>query len=548
MSTTPVIPAAPAASAAPVATPAPVVSTATPSVTAPSAPPTTASPAAGAPPVRPNASEIGDAVEWYAASTKYNQDVEAYSQEHPDWKPDVVEEPKPADAPEAAPETKTEDGEPKPADADTPDPDAETFSLDDDPALTPQGLNDLIKGKPERQAFLESDPEFKNALFRMSREHAELAPLKGIFPGGVESAKFAQKTATETVNLKHQFQTAESPEDMARVFDSFASQFVETGADGKPVIDPETGKAKLGEDYYAYHEYVIDRYAESTLAEVEEALKGANLSDAERDRLTDLKLAAKIIQGDLHPSDETPTPDRSGMDPAVRSQIEAAEARAKEAEDKLAGKDSASKKQSRAEVQKQGRQAFFKEAGTRVFQKVDSIVDALRKGGAVIPQWQLDAPAPGKNHSMFKEQVGQAIESALKSDPWESQNMANLELAYMANPTKENVDSWVKAHDTFINTRDHTGKSLLNRIVTGLVKKYGAPQGGAQPGTADAAPNASREPSSSGAVRPVAMTQDQAWGDAQKQLAKEVHGWEFMGDSEKMAQTMARARQLMTRK
>jgi len=182
-------------------------------------------------------------------------------------------------------------------------------------------------------------------------------------------------------------------------------------------------------------------------------------------------------------------------------------------------------------------------------QRVDVLNQALSSLGGTAQtvaeqtfggQWQQLANA----WEGIMVQVGQAIETALKADSYESQNMTQLELAYIANPTRENVEAWVAAHDKFINTRDHTGKSLINRIVTGLVKKYGAPQGQQ---TAETAPNASKEPSSSGPVRPVVMDQNQAWKEATAQLEKEVSGWENLDHSTRMAQTMGRVRQILSR-
>jgi hypothetical protein len=125
--------------------------------------------------------------------------------------------------------------------------------------------------------------------------------------------------------------------------------------------------------------------------------------------------------------------------------------------------------------------------------------------------------------------------------------MLDLEVQYVANPTPENMAARVAAFDQFLQNRDHTGKSFLNRTVTKLVRKFGQQvQESAGNGRTETAPNASKEPTPGGAPKPVRMTSDDAYRAAEAALAKEVHGWENMGMSERLAMIMPRQRQLLS--
>src|SRR5579859_3367601 len=207
MSTTPTLPAAPAA----MPTPAPAATPSTAPVTPPAAPtptpvatpsatsipetPVAATPSGPQPPAKPNPKEFANASDWYMAESAYNAELEQFKAENPDVQiPEDV-------APAVEPETPAQEAKPEDAQTETQQPEEtnqdDSISLDDEPALTPQALTDLLKGKPEREEFLKNDPEFKNALYKLSREHAELVQFKGVFPTA-ESAKFARETANRT--------------------------------------------------------------------------------------------------------------------------------------------------------------------------------------------------------------------------------------------------------------------------------------------------------------------------------------------------------------
>jgi hypothetical protein len=489
----------------------------------------------------------------------WRQELEAFKAENPnveitDESPWPMEKPaeaeaKPAEEPAKPAEGEAAEVEAKPAEAEVAG--SEDYSLDEPAAaLTPQALNDLLKGDAALKAAIEANPAAKGALFKMAREHAELSQFKGIFPNA-EGAKFARETANRTVALRTQVQMAETPEAMSKAFDSFSQEFaVIDPATGKQAVDA-TGAPVFADDYYAFNEHIVDRYADGTLAEVEARIKeNKYASEAERERDNDLKLALSIIKDDLHPRSETAAdPDLSSLSPDVRAQVEDRLKEAKRIESENATKAAGAKKQSREQIRTDGNQKFFADAGKRTFDQVDKIIEGLRKAGAVIPDWQLNTPLPGSQISAFKNAVGSEIENYLKGDPFESNKQFQLELQYIANPTPENLQARVAAFDQMLQSRDETGKSLLNRVVTKLVRKYGADvKGAAEAGRVAEPPAASREPAQGGPVRPHAMTSDEAWKAAEGQLAKENKEWNSLGQSERLSMVFARQRELLTAK
>ncbi|HEY5054127.1 MAG TPA: hypothetical protein VII45_12035 [Solirubrobacterales bacterium] len=498
-------------------------------------------------------------MESYQAEVQYKQELEAFKAENPGvkvedespWASDKPAEAKPAEA-EAKPAEEPPAAEAAPADADAKpaDADAEQFSLADDAPITPQMVNDLLKGDEALKAAIEANPAAKGAIMKLARENAELVQFKGIFPSAA-SATFAREKANRFVTLTAQVQAgAESPEKMATAFQSFAQEFAVMGADGKQVMDAQ-GNPEYADDFYAFNEHVVDRYINGTLPDVEARLTANKYADdAERERDQDLKLALDIIKGDLHPqTGPKADPDLSHLDEKTRGEVQSRLDEAKRIEAANLEKEKGAGKRTREQVRQEGTTKFFADAGKRTFDQVAQIVDKLRAAGAVIPQWQLDAKVPGKDYSAFNNEVGNAIEQHIKADPYLANQQLELELQYLANPSVENHQERIKAFDGILQAKDHTGKSLLNRIVTKLVRQYGSQvQAGAAAATTPEAPNASREPVQGGPVRPKQMTSDDAYKAAEIQLAKEVQGWQNMDQAERMTLTLGRQRQLMAAK
>lgn len=481
----------------------------------------------------------------------WRQNLEAFKAENPGVEiPEEISSPPATEAPaEAAPPAEGA-AEPAVEEPKVAEGDEEPYTLAEETALTPQAFNDLIKGKPERDEFFKSDPEFKGAVMKLAREHAELAQFKGIYPNK-ESAEFAKQQAASKVALRTQFQNADTPEGMSKAFDSFAQEFA--------VIDPKTGKQAVdaagepvfGDDLYQFGEHMVGRYIDSTMAEVEARLQ-ANQYKSEEDRIRDedMKIAATIFKSDLNPESKAPQdPDLSSLAPDVRAQVQARLDEAKKIEKENAEKTGKASKQNREQVRKEGTTKFFSDSAARMWPQVDKMVEKMRAAGAVIPEWQLTAALPGSKVSAFRNAIGQKVEQFIKADPHISNQMLDLEMQYLANPTPENHNQRVEAFDRILKLRDHTGKSFLNRVVSGVIREYGATvQQGAERTTVADAPAASREPVHGGPVHPKALSPDDAYHAAEIQLAKEVQGWDNMSNSERMAQIMGRQKQLLSAK
>jgi len=572
MATTPVAPppvaapaaAAPAAAPAPVSTPQapPAAPAAAPSGGAPATPPP--APQGPQPPAKLNPGQYHDAVESYQAEVQYRKELAEFQAAHPDvkidddspWAKDPAAAPAEA-APAADGAAKPAEGgtqeaqaaETKPAEEKTDAGDQEQFSLADDAPITPQMVNDLLKGDETLKAAIEANPAAKGAIMKLARENAELVQFKGIFPSAA-SATFARDKAQRMVTITAQVQAgAESPEKMATAFETFAQEFAVMGPDGKQLVD--NGQPVFADDFYAFNEHIVDRYINGTLPDVEARIAANQYtSAADRERDQDLKLALDIIKGDLHPqTGPKADPDLSNLSEDARNEVQARLDEAKRIEAANLAKEQGAGKQSREQVRQEGTKKFFADAGKRTFDQVNTMIEKLRKAGAVIPQWQLDAKVPGKDYSAFNNEVGNAIEQHIKADPYLANQQLELEMQYLANPTPENHQNRITAFDQILQTKDHTGKSLLNRIVTKLVRQYGTQvQEAEKAGDVKEAPTASREPVQGGPVTPKALTQKEAWAMAESQLAKEVDGWQNMDQAERMTYILGRQRQLMTAK
>ena len=562
---TPVIPSTPAASAAPSAPSPAVTPSSTPSTPAPATPPQTGSTPAGAPPssgpkppAKPDASGFGNATDYYQADVTYQQELAAFKEANPDFKSEesAAVVPAPGDAVPADGETKPAEAETTPAEGETKP--AEEAKADDEPiilaeeqSLTPQALNELLKGDEALRAAVEANPKAKNALMKLAREHAELSQFKGIFPNA-ESAKFAQAEAGKAVSLKAQFQNADTPEGMAKAFDSFMGEFAVVDDKGQQVIG-EDGLPVFADDAYAFNEHIVDdRYFSSALSEIEANLKAnAFKSDQERQDELDAKTAIEILRkrdfNHRHESSAAPDPDLSSLAPDVRKQVEDRLAEAKRVEAANQAENAGKGKASRQEQRQAGTKEFFGKSASRVWPAVDKIVEKLRAAGAIIPDWQLTTPLPGTDVSAFRNEVGNRIQQFVKADPYISDHMMQLELQYLANPNDQTMGQRVEYFDRVLQSKDETGRSLLNRIVSNIVHKYGTTvaEGGK---TAETAPTASKTPAQGTPVTPKQMTADDAWKAAEQQLSKEVQGWGNMSSAEQMTYTMGRQRELMTAK
>lgn len=532
MATPAITPSAPAAAApAPAAPSAPVPASAPvappPAAAAPpasAAPPVAAAPTAPAgpqPPAAPVPADFYDAREWVEAQAAHSQAMADFKSANPDWKepaaaPAAAEVPAPGDAPAA---------EVKPGDETV-----EPFTLEDEPAVTPQSLNDMLQGDEAIKAAVEANPKVRNALHKLARENAELSQFKGIFPNK-DSATFAKKTADRTVALRSQFQRAETPELMASAFDNFMQEFAVMGPDGKQMMDDD-GQPVYGDDFYGLTEHVIDRYAGSTLTEVETRLaEDKYTSPGDKTRDQDLQTALKIIKEDLTGEYESPKADYSALPEPERKRLEAREAELKTREDALNGKRTEAQKAEHKQKVDTGNKQYLTDISKRTFDQIQDVVKDFRAKGAVLPDWQLLAAAPGSKTPIFYQNVANEIESIIKADPYTVQSITELE---MRPPTPENQKARVEFFDRIL-------KDNIRTVVKKLVRGFATQQVAAAQNTPDTAPNASVEPRSQSAPKPQVLTKEQAYAQAKTELEKTHPGWENETPSQQMALQMTLA-------
>lgn len=539
-------PPAPAPSSPPAAAPLPVSAPGTAPITStPTAPvndgtAAPATPSGPQPPTPPNPKEFGSATDWYMADTAYQQELAKFKEEHPEVTiPEPVKEAPKAEevSVEAAKTEETQQQEAKPEDG-------ESFSLEDEASLTPQALNDLIKAKPEREAYLNSDPEFKNTLMKLTREHAEMLPIRGIFPSA-DSAKFAKKEADRKVQLTAKFQNADSREAIQAALDYFAQEFAVIGADGKQVVD-ESGDPVYGDDYYAMGEAYVERYADNTLADIEKRLAANQYaSEDEKTRDLDRKVMCQLIKEDLDPSEIKKDPDLSGVPEHLRAGIQARLDEAKAIEAKNSAREAGQGKAAQKAQRAQANTDYFNQIGERTSKQVNKVIDAMRKAGALIPEWQLQSTIPGSNIPAFYDQVGKQVEALLRSDPYTWKTIMDLEAAP---PTPQNLVDRVTFYDGVLNRTDEKGVKNLTRIVKGLVRGFGKQVTDQAAAIPEPKTTAAPEPKGGAAPGPKVMTRDDAYKQAVAQLSKEIPGWNDLQPQEQMAYAMTRQMQLLTAK
>jgi hypothetical protein len=523
-------PAAPATVAAPAASAPAVV---------PTSPAPAATPVAPKGPQPPDTAKFSDPSEAILADMQYQRELTAWKAENPDAKPEEA-----TVVAETVPEAKTAVEEPKPDTQAKVEEPEESFTLDEDPPLTPQAFNELIKGKPERQAYFDSDPELKNAVMKMSREHAELSQFKGIY-ATAESAKFAKETAARTVSLRTQFQNAETPEHMATAFDSFMQEFAVVGPDGKQLKD-EAGEPVYSDDLYLMTEHIVnDRYIGNELAEVEARIK-ANQYKTDQERVNDLdrKTALEILRGDFV-TQEKPKPDFSGLPEDKRAEMQRWADELEEKQRKIDEAEGKKGKQSREAQRKQAHDAFWSEYSPRVVNAVNGTIEKLRKAGALIPDWMLQTTYPGTKTPIFYDKIGKAVDDIIQSDPFLRKTA--LEMESMP-PTPENIQQRIKWADGLLQQTNGKGVSNIRAIIADIVRSFGKSVTDQAKNAPEPKTTASPEPKGGGVAKPAVMTADDAYYEAERQNAKEIQGWAAMTDAERMAHNMAKQRQLLSAK
>jgi FtsZ-interacting cell division protein YlmF len=438
----------------------------------------------------------------------------------------------PGDATTAADAAKVED--PNAQTTETPAEVTEPFSFEDEPAITPQSLNDMLQGDEAIKAAVEANPKVKNALHKLARENAELVQFKGIYPNA-DSARFAKQTADRTVSLRMQFQRAETPELMATAYDSFMQEFAVVDAAGKPVLDAQ-GQPTYGDDFYALNEHIIERYSDNTGAEVEARLAANKYATpAERQRDEDLKIAIDIIKEDLKGSYGEAKPDLSQYPEEIRSDIQKKLDDIERREAALNGKRTEAQKIEHQQKVTQANQQYMTDIARRTYDGIQEIVKEFRNKGALLPDWQLLAAAPGSKTPIFYQNVANEMEKLIKADAYTFQNFLELEAKP---PTPENTKARVEFFDRLL-------KDNLRTIVKTQVRGFGKQQVEAAAAKPEPTTTASVEPRSQAAPTPKILTKDEAYAQAKANLVKTDRDFGNLSEAEQLAKVMTAANRLL---
>lgn len=394
----PAAPSAPApATAAPVPAPAPVA--------APEA-----APAAAAPVVAdvPRATEGEAALPAAAAPAgpaepkqeDFPGDVQGFLEAHSAWErgdEPAVEAVPAVEAPKVEEPAKVEEQK-------APEPEIEV--------ATPEAFNALIKAKPEREQFLESDPELKNAMFAMARTNAKAAPILEIFPN-VESAQFAAETSNTMVNIRTGFLEAiDSPEKFPTVFERFADEFAVKDKDGNAVMDPQ-GNPQYDEDFHMLNDYIVDTYHDVEIADLTDAIAANQFATPEeRDTSEQVLAALKYIKDWKAGKFGMEKPDLSNLSPEAKAYYDRKEAELQAREEALGGKE---KKQTA--VERTAERSTFeinvaKKVGASVGARIKNLVAEDEKAGVFIPSYVTEARDPKTGISVFAKTLLDKFEEA----------------------------------------------------------------------------------------------------------------------------------------
>jgi hypothetical protein len=421
-------------SAAPAAAPAPAAATSAPASSAPApvaAPASVEAPAAAAPvagdggasPAVPAGGVGADGLPVVVADPApggkaepkqedFPGDVAGFLDAHNAWERGDEVEPKAGDAPAVEGETKPAEGETKPEDAETQvDPDA-PWAPEPETSLTPEAFNALIGAKPERSAFLDADPELKNAMFAMARTNAKLEPLGKIFPNK-ESAEFAAQAAGTMVSLRTNFlEAVDNPEQFPTAYEQFADEFAIKDKDGKPVLDAG-GNPTYGDDFQMLNDFIVDTYHGVEIQDLEAQLQaGAFKTDEQREQADMALQAFKFIKDWKAGKTNMDKPDLSGLSPEAKAYYEQKEAELAAREEALGTKSKTQtaeqKKQERANYET----AVARKVGASVGSRIKTMISEREKNGAFVPSYILEAKDPTTGISVFAKTMIDQFEEA----------------------------------------------------------------------------------------------------------------------------------------
>lgn len=526
MSDTPVVTApvasapsapAPAAPSAPVSTPTPEVSPAATPATPEAAPVTTDTPAAPEAPAAPPAAASAPPEPKQADF----QDAADFLVAHAQWERDNPKPEEEAPAPETpSAETPAED---KPADApETTDDQLDPLAEDEVADLTPQALSELLSGNEALKTALDADPAAKGKIFSMARELAELKPLKGIF-ANADAAKFAHSTAQRSVELRTQFQQADTPEKMGKAFAGFQSEFAIVDAEGKPVVDA-AGNPQYADDFHGLVDHVVGSYFDGGISEIEERLAANKYpNEAAKIRDEDDLLALQHLKSRASGEEENPAGvDLASLPEEARESFRRQQEELDRQREELGLKKKTETQEQRVKARNEYNANFGNAAAEHAGNLIDAEIARLRKAGAHVPDYALNITAPGSEQSVFGKSIVDQLLAIPKSDPYLYNQAIQFELM---KPTPENL----KNRTEFFN---RIAAENIPRLVRAEVRKMGAKVKEEQ--AAKPAPKTTAQPEiQGGAPGPKGNSIEDKMAAAKVRAAKEVPNWENMDAGER---------------
>lgn len=522
---TPVAPPVVDTPAAPVevSTPAADTSTTT-SVDTPAADTTTSVDTPKAP-EEPKQGEM-DPLEFLNKHDAWERETEEFYKAHPELK-----RPETQEAPKEEPKVeKTE--EEKAAEAAA----AEAAKAAPEIDPTPAAIADIISKDESLAKALEGNQAAKNTIFKMAREHAELKPFKELYPT-IESAKFAQETASRTVDLRSKFEQADTPERMADAFTDFAEEFRIIGEDGKPKVDA-AGNPVYADDFHGLIDHVVTSYFDNAISDIK-ARQTANAyrSEAEKEADTDKLLMLEYLKREG--SGQEDEPDYSGLSPEVKERMERLDRENKELKERQAGDQSKAAKEQRAQQRQEYTSQYNQQSSVNILNLVENTIKTMRDAGAVIPDYALHLKAPGDDLPIFFKNISAEFQKMQRLDPYHRKQLIELE---MRPPTPENLKQRV----------EFTAR-LAKDYIPGIVRKQVAAMASSEKEKAAATKEAPKttavpEPRGGSAPQTGTMTIEKAMAAAREALPKEDPKWEMYDASERNSRIMNRADRIMAGK
>jgi hypothetical protein len=308
---------------------------------------------------------------------------------------------------DAAAEVKPEDQAAKDAAAKAAE-DEYTFDLDEPrPAVDPEQLSKIADEKPEFKQLLESDPELKELLYHNAREAAEVKQFREFFPD-VQSAKFAHENATTFIDVRDTFLGSTTADGTKATLQKMAQLAIERDEQGNPIIDPLTGQAKIGDDFYGFLDHTRDINMQYDREELQQRLTANQYpNDAARERDQIAAAALDVLKEFYAPEQGAGTQD---LPQELQARGADLDRRERELNDR-AQKEKVGERQ-------QFEQSLIKDSTTRVETSINRILDSVIKQGATIVPFVREA-LPNK--------IGSELMKVVAKDPKLKADMAELQ-------------------------------------------------------------------------------------------------------------------------